>query len=108
VLIKSESGKSVDYQNRPYQELAAAVILRAILDYQPGPNRKEQTETVVDQARDFLCGSGDFQTVRTVWCLWSGIQPESLTDFVSGVEDGDFIDRELLSEVEQGMLSMAT
>lgn len=72
---------------RPYQELAAAVILRALLDFQPGPNRKEQTAAIQTEARDFLCGNGDFQKVRSIWCLWSGVRPESLTKFVSTTDD---------------------
>jgi hypothetical protein len=78
-----EHVKQTDHNVRPYQELAAAVILRALLDFQPGPNRKEQTAAIQTEARDFLCGNGEFQKVRSIWCLWSGIRPESLTNFVS-------------------------
>lgn len=82
-MIQVEYVKPTDHHVRPYQELAAAVILRALLDFQPGPNRKEQTAAIQTEARDFLCGTGDFQKVRSIWCLWSGIRPESLTSFVS-------------------------
>ena len=82
-MIQVDHVKQTDHHVRPYQELAAAVILRALLDFQPGPNRKEQTAAIQTEARDFLCGIGDFQKVRSIWCLWSGIRPESLTNFVS-------------------------
>lgn len=88
-MIQVDHVKQTDHNVRPYQELAAAVILRALLDFQPGPNRKEQTAAIQTEARDFLCGTGDFQKVRSIWCLWSGIRPESLTTFVSKSDDTD-------------------
>ena len=86
-MIQVEFVKQTDHHVRPYQELAAAVILRALLDFQPGPNRKEQTAAVQTEARDFLCGNGEFQKVRSIWCLWSGIRPESLSHFVTSSDD---------------------
>lgn len=88
-MIQVEYVKPTDHHVRAYQELAAAVILRALLDFQPGPNRKEQTAAIQTEARDFLCGNGDFQKVRSIWCLWSGIRPESLTNFVSVSDDDE-------------------
>jgi hypothetical protein len=101
--LQSDRLETVDYQVRPYQELAAAVILRAVLDYQPGPNRKEQPESVQDQARDFLAGQGEFSRVRKIWCQWSGIHPESLSSFVTGTHDEERL-RELIMAAEAGMV----
>lgn len=86
-MLQADLFETVDYKVRPYQELAAAVILRAVLDYQPGPNRKEQPVSVQDQAREFLSGQGEFDRIRRIWCQWSGIQPESLSNFVHGMRD---------------------
>ena len=100
--MHSDRLETVDYQVRPYQELAAAVILRAVLDYQPGPNRKEQPASVQDQARDFLAGQGEFSRVRKIWCQWSGIHPESLSSFVSGPHDEERL-AELMLAAGAGM-----
>jgi hypothetical protein len=73
---------------KPYQELAAAVILQAIRDFQSRRDDPGEERTAREEARDFLRGEGDFMTQRHVWCHWLGIQPESLSDFVDGHELG--------------------
>jgi hypothetical protein len=73
---------------KPYQELAAAVILQAIRDFQSRRDDPGEEKTAREEARDFLRGEGDFLTQRHVWCHWLGIQPESLSNFVEGHELG--------------------
>lgn len=73
---------------KPYQELAAAVILQAIRDFQSRRDDPGEEKTAREEARDFLRGAGDFGNQRHVWCHWLGIQPESLSNFVEVHESG--------------------
>ncbi len=73
---------------KPYQELAAAVILQAIRDYQSRRDDPGEEKAAREEAREFLRGEGDFVNQRHVWCHWLGIQPESLSNFVDGHERG--------------------
>lgn len=68
---------------KPYQELAAAVILQAIRDFQSRRDDPGEERTAREEARDFLLGEGDFSSQRHIWCHWLGIQPESLSELVS-------------------------
>lgn len=68
---------------KPYQELAAAVILQAIRDFQSRRDDPGEERTAREEARDFLLGEGDFSSQRYIWCHWLGIQPESLSELVN-------------------------
>jgi len=68
---------------KPYQELAAAVILQAIRDFQSRRDDPGEERSAREEARDFLLGQGDFSSQRHIWCHWLGIQPESLSDLVN-------------------------
>jgi len=71
---------------KPYQELAAAVILQAIRDFQSRRDDPGEERSAREEARDFLLGEGDFSAQRHIWCHWLGIQPESLSNLVSSWE----------------------
>jgi len=71
---------------KPYQELAAAVILQAIRDFQSRRDDPGEERSAREEARDFLLGEGDFSSQRHIWCQWLGIQPESLSNLVSSFE----------------------
>ena len=72
---------------KPYQELAAAVILQAIRDFQSRREDPGEEKTAREEARDFLIGEGDFSNQRHIWCHWLGIRPEALSDLVDDWED---------------------
>lgn len=71
---------------KPYQELAAAVILQAIRDFQSRREDPGEERSAREEARDFLLGEGDFSAQRYIWCHWLGIQPESLSELVNSWE----------------------
>jgi hypothetical protein len=89
---------------KPYQELAAAVILQAIRDFQSRRDDPGEEKTAREEAREFLLGQGDFSGQRHIWCHWLGIHPESLHNFVTTCEDNG-VPRAGVREIQDEILA---